>query len=53
MSYARIFDAADSDLVAIWRDYLETTGDQRPAGWVAQLYWSDNFLRFTARLMIS
>jgi hypothetical protein len=52
MSYTRVFDASDADLVAIWRDDLETTGDQRSGDWEARLFWSENFIRFSTKLMI-
>ncbi|WP_166831033.1 hypothetical protein [Thalassoroseus pseudoceratinae] len=52
MSYSRIFDGADSALTAALRDYVELNGDLRSGGWEAYLHRSDDFLQFTARLMI-
>ena len=52
MSYTRLFDGADSDLLASLRDYLELSGDQRSGGWEGYLHRSEDFMRFTAHLMI-
>ena len=52
MSYARILDGADAALTAALRDYVELSGDLRSGGWEAYLHRSDDFLQFTARLMI-
>ena len=52
MSYTRMFDARDADLVAALRDYLELGGDQSSGSWEARLHRSEDFIRFTARLMI-
>jgi len=52
MSYTRMFDARDADLVAALRDYLELGGDQSSGSWEAHLHRSENFIRFTAHLMI-
>ena len=52
MSYTRLFDARDADLVAALRDYLELGGDQSSGSWEAHLHRSEDFIRFTAHLMI-
>jgi hypothetical protein len=52
MSYSRMFDGADADLTAALRDYVDLGDDLRSGGWQAYLHRSDDFLRFTARLMI-
>jgi len=52
MSYTRIFDGADPDLVAKLRDYVELSGDRRSGGWEAYLHRSEDFIRFTAHLMV-
>jgi hypothetical protein len=52
MSYSRMFDGADADLTAALRDHVELGDDLRSGGWQGHLYRSDDFLRFTARLMI-
>ncbi len=52
MSYTRMFDGADADLVARLRDYVELSGDRRSGGWEAYLHRSEDFIRFTAHLMI-
>ena len=52
MSYTRMFDGTDSELVAALRDYVELSGDQRGGGWEAYLSRSEDFIRFTAHLMI-
>lgn len=52
MSYTRMFDGADADLVAKLRDYVELSGDLRSGGWEAYLHRSEDFIRFTAHLMI-
>src|SRR6185437_11088554 len=44
MSYTRIFDGADADLVAALRDYVELNGDLRSGGWEAYLHRSDDFI---------
>ena len=52
MSYTRMFDAADGKLTASLRDYLELTGDVRSGGWEGYLHRSEDFIEFTAYLMI-
>jgi hypothetical protein len=52
MSYTRLFDAADSDVVNKLRDYLELRGDRRSGGWEAHLHRSEDFIRFASHLMI-
>jgi hypothetical protein len=52
MSYTRLFDGTDADLLATLRDYLELSGDQRSGGWEGYLHRSEDFMRFTAHLMI-
>jgi hypothetical protein len=52
MSYTRIFDGADADLVAALRDYVELNGDLRSGGWEAYLHRTDDFIRFTSYRMI-
>jgi hypothetical protein len=52
MSYTRLFDGADGDLVAALRDYVELNGDLRSGGWEAYLHRSDDFIRFTSYRMI-
>jgi len=52
MSYSRIFDGADGDLVAALRDYVELNGDLRSGGWEGYLHRSDDFIRFTSYRMI-
>lgn len=52
MSYTRIFDGADADLQAALRDYIEISGDMRGGGWKAYLYRSEDFIRFTAHMMV-
>ncbi|ODA36330.1 hypothetical protein A6X21_16095 [Planctopirus hydrillae] len=52
MSYTRLFDGADSRVVANLRDYVELSGDLRAGGWEAYLQRSDDFIRFTSYLMI-
>jgi hypothetical protein len=52
MSYTRIFDGADGDLVAALRDYVELNGDLRSGGWEGYLHRSDDFIRFTSYRMI-
>jgi hypothetical protein len=53
MSYTRLFDGADADLVARLRDYVELSGDRRSGGWEAYLHRSEDFIRFTAHVMIA
>lgn len=52
MSYTRLFDGADADLVNKLRDYLELRGDRRSGSWEAYLHRSEDFIRFSAHLMI-
>lgn len=52
MSYTRIFDGSDDKLVAVLRDYVELSGDQRSGGWEGYLQRSDDFLRFCMHRMI-
>lgn len=52
MSYTRFFDGADPALVWQLRRYYAWRGDFRSGGWESYLYRSDDFLRFTAHVMI-
>lgn len=52
MSYTRLFDGADPKLTARLRDYVELQGDLRAGGWEAYLHRSEDFIRFTAHLMV-
>jgi hypothetical protein len=52
MSYTRVFDGADGELVAALRDYVELNGDLRSGGWEAYLHRSDDYIRFTSYRMI-
>ena len=52
MSYTRIFDGADGELVAALRDYVELNGDLRSGGWEEYLHRSEDFIRFTSYRMI-
>jgi len=52
MSYTRMFDGSDADLIATLRDYVAIGGDLRSGSWQAYLYRSEDFIRFTAHLMI-
>jgi hypothetical protein len=52
MSYARLFDGADADLVAALRDYVELSGDLRSGGWEEYLHRTEDFIRFTSYRMI-
>lgn len=52
MSYTRLFDGADAKLTARLRDYVELNGDLRAGGWEAYLQRSDDYIRFTAHLMV-
>jgi hypothetical protein len=52
MSYTRLFDGTDSKLTARLRDYVELNGDLRAGGWEAYLHRSEDFIRFTAHVMI-
>lgn len=53
MSYTRMFDATDADLVATLRDYVQLNGDLRSGGWKAYLDRSEDFLRFASHRMIT
>ena len=50
--------AADTDLSFTWsvlaalRDYVELSGDRRSGGWEGYLQRSEDFIRFTAHMMI-
>lgn len=52
MSYTRIFDGTDANLVAALRDYVELSGDRRSGGWEAYLHRSEDFIRFASHRMI-
>ena len=52
MSYTRLFDGSDADLVARLRDYVELSGDRRSGGWEAYLHRSEDFIRFASHVMI-
>ncbi|MCA9068221.1 MAG: hypothetical protein KDA84_04825 [Planctomycetaceae bacterium] len=52
MAYTRLFDAADADFTATFRDYLELRDDLRAGGWRASLHRTDDFIRFTAHRMV-
>jgi len=52
MSYTRLFDGSDANLVAALRDYVELSGDLRSGGWEAYMHRSEDFIRFTSHLMI-
>ncbi len=52
MSYTRVFDGADGDLVAALRDYVELNGDLRSGGWEEYLHRSEDFIRFASYRMI-
>jgi hypothetical protein len=52
MSYTRFFDGADPTLVKSLKAYRTHRGDMRSGGWEAYLHRSDDYLRFTAYLMI-
>jgi hypothetical protein len=52
MSYTRIFDGADGELVAALRDYVELNGDLRSGGWEEYLHRSDDYIRFCSYRVI-
>jgi hypothetical protein len=52
MSYTRMFDGSDPKLTARLRDYSELSGDLRAGGWEARLSRSEDFIRFSAHVMI-
>jgi hypothetical protein len=52
MSYTRLFDGTDADLLAELRDYIELNGELRSGGWKAYLHRSEDFIRFTSHRMI-
>ena len=52
MSYTRMFDGADQELVNKLKDYLDLRGDRRSGGWEGCLQRSEDYIRFTSHLMI-
>lgn len=52
MTYTRMFDGSDARLVARLRDYVALSGDLRSGGWEAYLHRSEDFIRFTAHVMV-
>lgn len=52
MSYTRMFDGADAELVNKLRDYLELRGDRRQGSWEEYLHRSEDFIRFVSHVMI-
>lgn len=53
MSYVRMFDGTDANLVARLSDYLELSGETRTGDVSAFIRRSDFFQKFTAHVMIS
>ncbi len=53
MSYVRMFDATDANLVARLSDYLELSGETRTGDVSAFMRRTDFFQKFTAHVMIS
>jgi hypothetical protein len=52
MSYTRMFDGAETELVNKLRDYLELRGDRRSGSWEEYLHRSEDFIRFVSHVMI-
>ncbi len=52
MSYTKIYDARNAEVVANLRDYCELNNDLRSGGWKAYLERSDDYIRFTVHRMI-
>lgn len=52
MSYTRMFDGAEAELVNKLRDYLELRGDRRSGSWEEYLHRSEDFIRFVSHVMI-
>lgn len=52
MSYTRLFDGSDDKVVARLRNYVALSGDLRSGGWEGYLHRSEDFIRFTAHLMV-
>ncbi len=52
MSYVRLYDGADEDVVAALRDERALSGDLRSGGWEAELNRSEDFIRFCCRRSI-
>lgn len=52
MSYTRMFDGSEAELVNKLRDYLELRGDRRKGSWEEYLHRSEDFMRFVSHVMI-
>ncbi len=52
MSYTRIFDSSDPDMVAMMRDYVELNGELRSGGVKGWTQRSDDYIRFCMHRMI-
>ncbi|MBI3863856.1 MAG: hypothetical protein HY290_18355 [Planctomycetia bacterium] len=52
MSYTRFFDGASPELIHRLKCYYVRRGDMRSVGWEAYLHRSDDFLRFTAHVLV-
>ena len=52
MSYTRMFDASDAELLSRLRDYLELTGNRDLGGVDGHLQDVDRFVRFVSHVMI-
>lgn len=52
MSYTRFFDGASPELIHRLKCYYVRRGDMRSGGWEAYLHRSDDFLRFTAHVLV-
>lgn len=53
MSYTRIFDASEAELLAVLRDYVELHGTIRSGGYRGWLQRSDDFIRFCMHQMVT
>lgn len=52
MAYTRFFDGADPEFLRNLKNYHAYRGDMRAGGWEGYLHRSDDFIRFTAHLMV-
>jgi hypothetical protein len=52
MSYTRFFDGGDDDVAEMLKAFYHIRRDMRSGNWEAYLHRSDDFLRFTAHVMI-
>jgi len=52
MSYTKMFDGKDDEIVQLLRDYVEIHGDRRSGGWEGYMQRTDDYIDFCCHVMI-